>query len=129
MVFLELQATFGVSLELCWGAQGASHVAPGKSSLHSTCEGERGIVLESWQGNRASRCGEGGISRSISRWEGNPGFPGLVTVTSGSFSWCLWEVRYTVEFGGASWDSTGFGAMEEGLISSSGGNLSVPLLL
>ena len=59
---------------------------------------------------------------------GNPGFPQIVTVTSGSFSWCLWEARYTVEFGGSSWDSTGFGAIEEGLISSSGGNLSVPLL-
>ena len=49
---------------------------------------------------------------------GNPGFPRLVTVTSGNFLWCLWEVRNTVELGGAPRDSTGFGAMEEGLISS-----------
>ena len=49
---------------------------------------------------------------------GNPRFPRLVTVTSGSFSWCLWEVRDTVELGGASRDSNGVGAMEEGLISS-----------
>ena len=60
---------------------------------------------------------------------GIPVFPRLVMVTSGSFSGCRWEVRYTVELGGASQDSTGFGAMEEGLILSSGGNLSVPLLL
>ena len=43
-----------------------------------------------------------GESRSLSRVEsGNPGFPQLVTVTSGSFSWCLWEVRNTEELRGA----------------------------
>ena len=47
---------------------------------------------------------------------GNPGFPRFVMVTSGGFLGCLWEVRNTVESGGASWDSTGFGAMEQGLI-------------
>ena len=58
-------------------------------------------------------------SRGLSRVAaGNPGFPRLVIVTSGSFSGCLWEVRNTVMLGGASRDSTGFGAMEEGLISS-----------
>ena len=56
-----------------------------------------------------------GLSRVVA---GNPGFPLLVTVTSGSFSGFIWEVRNTVELGGASRDSTGFGAMEEGLISS-----------
>ena len=45
--------------------QGASGVASGKSSLLSSCEWEHGIALESWQGNRASRCIEGGISRSF----------------------------------------------------------------
>ena len=60
-----------------------------------------------------------GESRSLFRVAaGNPGFPRLVMVTSGSFSGFLWEVRNTVEFGGASLASTGFGAMEEGLISS-----------
>ena len=39
---------FGVSLELRRGTQGASHVAQEKSSLHSSCDGERGIALESW---------------------------------------------------------------------------------
>ena len=60
-----------------------------------------------------------GESRGLFRGvAGNPGFPRLVTLTSGSFSWCLWEVRNTMELGGASRDSTGFGAMEEDLISS-----------
>ena len=49
---------------------------------------------------------------------GNPGFHRLVPVTSGSFSACLREVRVTVELGGASRNSTGFGAMEEGLMTS-----------
>ena len=33
---------------------------------------------------------------------GKPGFPRLVTVTSGSFSLCLLEIRNTVELRGAS---------------------------
>ena len=49
---------------------------------------------------------------------GNPGFPRLVPVTSGTLSGCFLEVRDTVELGGASRNSIGFGAMEEGLISS-----------
>ena len=93
-------------------------MVPGKPSLHSSCKGEHGIALESQQGNRASRHIEWEISRFFSSEAGNPGFPRLVTVTSGSFSGCLWEVRNTVELGGASRDSTGFGAMKEGLISS-----------
>ena len=49
-----------------------------------------------------------GDSRGLSRVvAGNPVFPRLVTVTSGSFSGCLWEVRNTVDLGGASRDSTG----------------------
>ena len=60
-----------------------------------------------------------GESRGLSRVAaGNPGFPRLVTVTSGSFSWCLWEVRSTLEFEKSSRVSTGIGAMEEGHISN-----------
>ena len=44
----------------------ASHVAPGKSSLHLSCKGESGIALESQHGNQASICVEGGNSRLIS---------------------------------------------------------------
>ena len=57
---------------------------------------------------------------------GNPGFPRLVPVTSGGFSWWLWKPGKR-EVGGASRDSTGFGALEEGLISCRGRNLRVPL--
>ena len=55
--------------------QGASGVASGKSSLLSSCEWEHGIALESWQGNRASRCIEGGISRSFSSCGKKPWVP------------------------------------------------------
>ena len=47
MVFLELWHQCGVSHEVQRGAQGASHVVPGKSSLHASGEGERVIALES----------------------------------------------------------------------------------
>ena len=40
-------------------------MAPGKFTLHSSCEEEHGIALELWRGNRASRWVEGGISRSF----------------------------------------------------------------
>ena len=39
----------GVSLNLRWGTQGASCVAAGKSSLHSSFEGELVIALNSLQ--------------------------------------------------------------------------------
>ena len=67
--------TCGVSLELRWGTQGASLVAPGKCSLHSSCEGERGIALESQQGNRASRHVERGITRSFLSCSRKPWVP------------------------------------------------------
>ena len=41
MGFLELQRQCGVFHEVLRGAQGASHVALGKSGLHAHCEGER----------------------------------------------------------------------------------------
>ena len=40
MGFLELQRQCGVSHEVLRGAQGASHVALGKSGLHAHCEGK-----------------------------------------------------------------------------------------
>ena len=64
--FSHCGATCEVSLELPKGTQGASRVAPGKSSLHSSCEERLGIALESWQGNRASILRKAGISRSFS---------------------------------------------------------------
>ena len=41
-------------LELRRGTQGASSVAPGKSNLHSICEGELGIALKSLEGKETS---------------------------------------------------------------------------
>ena len=64
--------TCGVSLQLQRGTQGASRVAPGKSSLHSNYEGQRSIAFESQQGNWTSRRVEGGISRSFSSWGRKP---------------------------------------------------------
>ena len=46
-VFSSCSASVG-SHEVVRGAQGASHVALGKSGLHAHCEGERVIALESW---------------------------------------------------------------------------------
>ena len=63
MGFLELQRQCGVSHEVLRGAQGASHVALGKSGLHAHCEGERVIALESWKVYRASRTVKEGLSR------------------------------------------------------------------
>ena len=40
----------GGILELRRGTQGAYRVGPGKSKLHSSCEGELGIALESLHG-------------------------------------------------------------------------------
>ena len=93
-------------------------MAPGKSSLHLSCEGERGIALESRQGNRASRRVEGGISRSFSScgmkpwvsWTCDGDLRELLCVPMGSQEY--------VDLGGASRDSTGFGAMKEALILS-----------
>ena len=65
-----------------------------------------------------------GLSRVAA---GNPGFPGLEPVTLGRFSRCLGEFRDTVELGGASRDSSGFGEMEEGLTSRGDRNLMIPL--
>ena len=42
-------------MNLAFFYQGASRAAPGKSGLHERGEGERVIVLESWEGTRASR--------------------------------------------------------------------------
>ena len=48
MGFLKRQRQCGVSHEVLWGAQGASHMALGKSGLHAHCKGERVIALQSW---------------------------------------------------------------------------------
>ena len=111
-------------------------MAPGNFSLHLSGEGEHSIALNSWQGNRASRCVEGGISRSFWSCSRKPWLPltydsdlrELLRVFKVNQEYC--GVR------GASWDSTGVGAKEEassrfeagkmGLFLTCGGKLSVP---
>ena len=64
----------------------------------------KGIVASLSSRGRGIRAQDAlkGESRGLSRVvTGNPVFPGLVTVTSGSFSGCLLEVWNTVELGGA----------------------------
>ena len=51
LVILDLwREAWDSSAKVPRGTQGASRVASGKSSLHSSCEGGRGIALESQQG-------------------------------------------------------------------------------
>ena len=60
---------------------------------------------------------KGAVERSIAAFNKRYGYDKpLIVGKWGSVSGCLWEVRSTVELGGASRDSTGFGAVEEGLI-------------
>ena len=73
--FLELRHPWGFSPEARRGSQGASCAAPGKSGMHARGEKERVIVLESWEGTRASRRVEEGLSRSFSGCSGKPSFP------------------------------------------------------
>ena len=46
MGFLELRRQCGVSHEVRCGAQGASHVVPGKSDLHARGEGASVLCLQ-----------------------------------------------------------------------------------
>ena len=64
--FPRAAASVGFSPEARRGSQGASRAVPGKSCLHARCEKFRVIVLESWEGTRASRRVEEGLSRSLS---------------------------------------------------------------
>ena len=59
--------------------------------------GERGIALESRQGNQASIRMEGGISKCFSSCGRKCGFPRVAKGTCGSLSCCLWEIRNSFE--------------------------------
>ena len=93
-------------------------MAPGMFSLHLSCEGKHSISLESRQENRASKCVEGGISRSFLGCIRKPWLPSicegdlreLLIVPIGSQEDCEFERGLS--------DCTGFVAMEEHLISS-----------
>ena len=89
----------GNSGSLSWG--------PREFSLHSSCEGELDIALESWQGNQASRCVEGGISRSFWSCSRKPWLP---STYDSDLRELLRVFMGSQEYGGvvgASLDSTG----------------------
>ena len=87
-------------------------VAPGKSSLHSSFEGELGTALESRQGNRALIRIEGGFSRSFWSCGRKPWFPSTCDSHLRELLRFLWEVRNTVELRRVSQDSIEVGTME-----------------
>ena len=125
--FLELRHTSGFSPEAGRGSQGASRAVPGKSCLHARGEMECVIVLESWEGTRASRGVEEGLSMSFSGCSGKPSFPPTSVGDLRELPRVPLRGEGRCGFGGASRNSTGFVAMEEGLVSSGGRNLRLPL--
>ena len=116
--FLSCVVKIGVSFELPPGNQGASCVAPGKSSLHSSFQGECRIALESPQGNWASIHLEGGIFRSFSSCGRKLWVPSSSNGILRELLLCLWEVRNIFDLWETSGNSSGDAAMEEGLILS-----------
>ena len=89
MYFLELQRRCGVSHEVRRVTLGDFHVVPGKSGLHVRGEGSPSFVWSQGRGigpQDALKKDSRGLSQVAA---GNPGFPGLVPVTSGSFCVCI----------------------------------------
>ena len=125
--FLELRHPRGFSPKARRGSQGATRAAPGKSCLHARVEKERVIVLGSWEGTRASRRVEEGLSMSFSGCSGKPSFPSPSAGDLRELPRVPLRGEGRCGVGGASRDSTGMVAMEEGLISSGGRNLRLPL--
>ena len=125
MGFLEPRRLWGFAQEARRGSQGASRAAPGKLGLHARSEGERVIALESWEGTRASRRVEEGLSRSYSGCGGKPSFPSTSAGNLREPPRVPLRGEGRCGLGGVSWDSAGFGAMEEGLISREGRNLKI----
>ena len=93
-------------------------MAPGKFSLHSSSEGEHGIAVESRQGNWASRCVQGGISRSFWSCSRKPWLPSTCDSDLRELLRVFMGIQEYFGVEGASRDSTEVRAKEEGLISS-----------
>ena len=84
------------------------------------------MALESWEGTRASRRVEEGLLRSFSGCSGKPSFPSTSAGDLRELASVPLRGEGCCGVGGASRDPAGFGAMEEGLISSGGRNLRLP---
>ena len=125
--FLELRRPWGFSHEARGGFQGASRAVPGKSGLRARVEGERVMALESWERTRASRRVEEGHSRSFWGCDGKASFPSTSAGDLRELPRVPLRREGCCGVSGASRDSAGVGAMEEGLISRGGRNLRVPL--
>ena len=85
------------------------------------------MALESCEGTRASRRVEEGLSRSFSGCCGKASFPSTFARDLRKLPRVPLRGEGCCGVGGASRDSAGFGAMEEGLISRGGRNLRLPL--
>ena len=125
--FLELRRPWGFSHEARRGSQGTSRAVPGKSGLCARDEGERVLALESREGTRASRRVEEGLSRSFLGGCGKNSFPSPSVGDLRELPRLPLRGEGSCGVGGASRDSAGFGAMEEGLISGGGRNPRLPL--
>ena len=125
--FIKPRRPWGFAHEARRGSQGASREAPGKLGLHARVEDERVIALEAREGTRASRRIEEGLSRSFSGCGGKLSFPSTSAGDLRERPRVPLRGEGSCGVGGASRDSAGFGAMEEGLISRGGRNLRLPL--
>ena len=126
--FLELRRPWGFSHEARRGSQGASRAVPGKSGLCARGEGERVMALQSWERTRASRGVEEGHSRSFCGCGGKASFPSTSAGDLRELPMVPLIGEGCCGVGGASRDSAGLGAMEEGLISRGDRKLRLPLL-
>ena len=97
------------------------------SGLHARGEGERVLALESWEGTRASRRVEEGLSRSFSGGGGKPSCPSPSAGDLRELPRVPLRGEGSCGGGGAPRDSAGSGATEEGLTSRGGRNLRLPL--
>ena len=125
--FLELRRLWGFSHEARRGSQGASRAVPGKSGLRARGEGERVMALESRKGTRAMRRVEEGLSRSFSGGGGKHSFPSPSAGDLRELPRVPLRGEASCGVCGASRDSSGSCATEEGLTSRGGWNLRLSL--
>ena len=86
------------------------------------------MALESWERTRASRRVEEGLSRTFWGCGGKASFPSTSPGDLRELPMLPLRGEGSCGVGGASRDSAGLGAMEEGLVSRGGRKLRLPLL-